>query len=459
MTSGNLSEEPIIHENDEAIRKLSGIVDAFLLHDRDIFMRVDDSVVRLSSIVPPPSSFLFLRRSRGYVPDPIALHGDGPEVLGCGADLKNAFTLTKGSFAIPSQHIGDMENFETLKLFEESLENLKAVYRVNPVAIVHDLHPGYLSTRWAMGQVEMREEGRWTTDEGRKSQSSIRLYGIQHHYAHIGSVMAENGLRDKVIGVAFDGTGYGADGNLWGGEFLIAEIDGFERVGQFKYIPLPGGEAAIREPWRTAVSYILDAAGEKAGTYLEQIGFLEKHGKMEIEKITTIAGLRDFSPLSSGAGRLFDAVSAILGLCDRNTFEGEAAMALEALVDESIADDYPVEFKNENRYSIVDFSRTILGILEDVIHGIEGKIVATRFHNAVAASLVTVVRNLSKQSGLTDVALSGGTFQNLYLLNRTVRLLKTEGMNVFFNQKVPSNDAGISLGQAYLVRERIKHGA
>ncbi len=464
MTSGNLSEEPIVRDNEEAIKKLSDIVDAFLLHNRDIFMRVDDSVVRLSSIVSRPSSFLFLRRSRGYAPEPIVLKDDGPEVLGCGADLKNTFTLTKGSFAISSQHIGDMENFETLKFFEESLENLKSVYRVNPVAIVHDLHPGYLSTRWAIGHGEKSEEGRWTRDEGRKIQSSIlpppssiRLYGIQHHYAHIGSVMAENGLRNKVIGVAFDGTGYGTDGNLWGGEFLIAGIDGFERAGQFKYIPLPGGESAIREPWRTAVSYILDAAGERAGKYLELVGFNEKYGKKEIEKLTAIAGLKEFSPLSSGAGRLFDAVSAMLGLCDRNTFEGEAAIALESLVDDTTDNDYPVEFKNENGYSTVDFSRTVLGILEDVIHGKHKKIVATRFHNTVAASIVTVVKKLSKQSGLTDVALSGGTFQNLHLLNRTVGLLKTEGMNIFFNQKVPSNDAGISLGQAYIVRERLRN--
>jgi hydrogenase maturation protein HypF len=471
MTSGNLSEEPIVHDNDEAIKKLSGIVDAFLLHNRDIFMRVDDSVVRIWTggredagtgsekefstrrpITASPRRVLFVRRARGYSPEPIALHDDGPEVLGCGADLKNTFTLTKGAFAVPSQHIGDMENVETLNFFEESLENLKSVYRVNPVAIVHDLHPGYLSTRWAMGQ----ETGDRSQESGGKNGQEIKCIGIQHHYAHIGSVMAENGLRNKVIGVAFDGTGYGTDGNLWGGEFLIAGIYDFERAGQFKYIPLPGGESAIREPWRTALSYIFDAAGKKAGDYLERIGFNEKYGKREIEKLATIIGLREFSPLSSGAGRLFDAVSAMLRLCDRNTFEGEAAIALESLVDETIADDYPVEFKKENRYSIVDFSQTIIGILEDVIKGTAKKIIATQFHNTISAVIVTIVKDLSKRHGLTDVALSGGTFQNLYLLNRTERLLTSDGMNVFFNQKVPSNDAGISLGQAYIVRERLR---
>jgi hydrogenase maturation protein HypF len=245
MTSGNVSEEPIVQDNGEAIDKLSGMVDGFLLHNRDIFMRVDDSVMRVQSkdgseLRTSNSLPMYLRRSRGYAPDPIALHDEGPEVLGCGADLKNTFTVTKGRFAIPSQHIGDMENYETVKFFEESLANIKAVYRVNPVAIAHDLHPGYLSTRWAMG--EGARAG------GQESGQVIRTYAIQHHYAHIGSVMAEHGLNRKVIGVAFDGTGYGTDGNLWGGEFLIADIDGFERAGQFKYIPLPGGEAADDVP-------------------------------------------------------------------------------------------------------------------------------------------------------------------------------------------------------------------
>jgi hydrogenase maturation protein HypF len=449
MTSGNLSEEPIIHDNDEAIRKLSGIVDAFLLHDRDICMRVDDSVVRLSSIVPRPSSFSFLRRSRGYSPEPIDLHGDGPEVLGCGADLKNTFTLTKGSFAIPSQHIGDMENHETLKCFEESLENLKSVYRVNPIAIVHDLHPGYLSTRWAMNQ------GSGGRGQG-AGKTAMKRYGIQHHYAHIGSVMAENGLCNKVIGVAFDGTGYGADGNLWGGEFLIADIDGFERVGQFKYIPLPGGEAAIREPWKMAVSYVLDAARENASRYLEQAGFIKKHGRVPVEQVMTIARSRELSPFSSGAGRLFDAVSALMGICDVNTFEGEAAMALESFVQEGVPDEYPVEFDTENEYTVIDFSRTMLEIIKDFAGNTDRRFISTRFHNTVAAAIKTVVCKVSKRQGIPDVALSGGTFQNLYLLNRTVRLLKSEGMNVFCNQKVPSNDAGISLGQAYIVRERLR---
>ncbi|MDO8747333.1 MAG: carbamoyltransferase HypF, partial [Thermodesulfovibrionales bacterium] len=240
MTSGNISEEPIVVSNDEAAAKFSDMVDALLIHNRDIFMRVDDSVVR-NHFLAYRTRPIFIRRSRGYAPEPISLDNDGPEVLGCGADIKNTFTLTKGSYAIPSHHIGDMENYETVKFFEESLSNLKKVYRVNPVAIGYDLHPNYLSTKWALAQ-----------QSELNTNSPLSFYGIQHHYAHIASVMAENGIKRKVIGVAFDGTGYGTDGNLWGSEFLIADTDDFKRAGHFKYIPLPGGETAIREPWRVA---------------------------------------------------------------------------------------------------------------------------------------------------------------------------------------------------------------
>ncbi|MHB8843421.1 MAG: carbamoyltransferase HypF [Nitrospirota bacterium] len=461
MTSGNLSEEPIVHRNDEAIRKLSGLADAFLLHDRDIFMRVDDSVVRVRSAecgvrsgtaetaqseIHNSQTFVsFIRRSRGYAPEAIALPDAGPEVLGCGADLKNTFTLTKGSFAIPSQHIGDMENYETLKFFEETLANLKQVFRVDPVAIVHDLHPGYLSTRWALDQSTIRNP-----------QSAIVLYGIQHHYAHIGSVMAEHGLTDKVIGVAFDGTGYGTDGNLWGGEFLIAGIEGFERAGQIKYIPLPGGESAIREPWRTAISYIADATGEDAAQMLSATGFIDRYGQTTVEQVLKIAKATDLSPRSSGAGRLFDAVSALLGVCDVNTFEGEAAMALEALTEEGIEAEYPVVITQENEYTVLDFALALKAIVADLLRSEPRSIISTRFHNTVAAGITMMVRAIHQRTGITDVALSGGTFQNLYLFRRTAARLAADGMRVHANVHLPPNDACISLGQAYLVRERLK---
>lgn len=450
MTSGNISEEPIVIDNGEAVFRLSGIADAFLTHNRNIFMRVDDSVVRvmnqksivnseglkLSTLNSGPPTF-FMRRSRGYVPDPIPLREDGPDVLGCGADIKNTFTLTKGSFAIPSQHIGDMENYETLRFFEESLRNLKDVYRVKPQALAYDIHPGYLSTQWAL------------------KQEGIKKIGIQHHHAHTASVMAEKGIKENVIGVSFDGTGYGTDGNLWGGEFLIADLMGFRRAGHLKYIPLPGGEAAVKEPWRIAVSYINDIAGDKAMHYLKSIDFIDRYGDVRIKDILKIIDKRQFSPLSSSAGRLFDAVSAILGVCDRNTFEGEVAIALESLTMPDLVDDYPLDIKSGETMEI-DFSRTILKIIEDVVHGEDKGIIASNFHNTVVTAILRVVQKLSSLYMIEDVALSGGVFQNIYLLERTIARLKSIGMEVHINEKVPTNDAGISLGQAYIIRERIK---
>ncbi|OGW27811.1 MAG: hypothetical protein A2X56_08355 [Nitrospirae bacterium GWC2_57_13] len=464
MTSGNLSEEPIVSQNQEALDKLSSVADGFLFHDRDIFMRVDDSVARIwtggqgdrakekqEDIVSSPPvtasqrQVSIIRRSRGYAPEPIVLSGDGPDVLGCGADFKNTFTLTKGGFAIPSQHIGDMENYETLRFFEECLENLKQVYRVDPAAIVHDLHPGYLSTKWARGQAGFL-----------KQKNQPVPFSIQHHYAHIGSVMAERGLKGKVIGVAMDGTGYGTDGNLWGGEFMVADIQGFERCGQFKYIPLPGGEAAIREPWRTAVSMVIDAAGEKAFDHLRGIGFFERYGEETVRQVVSIARSPELSPLASGAGRIFDAVAAILGICDRNTFEGEAPTALEFHAQEDIESEYPFVLMRENDYTVIDFAKTILAIIEEHKAGRDRGIIATKFHNTISAVIVGMVRNLSSKFRITNVALSGGTFQNVYLLERTARLLKEAGLRVYTNRLVPCNDACISLGQAYIVRERLK---
>ncbi|MDP2157597.1 MAG: carbamoyltransferase HypF, partial [Nitrospirota bacterium] len=285
MTSGNLSEEPIIISNDEAVKKLSGIADAFLVHNRDIFMRVDDSVMRVRkeaagvcnsitdiyslSIAPDPMPCI-TRRSRGFAPEPIPLMTDGPDLLGCGADMKNTFTLLRGNYAIVSQHMGDMENYETVRFFEETFENLKAVYRAEPVAVVHDLHPGYFSANWAHAY-------------GKKQD--LKTIGIQHHYAHIGSVMAEHGLTGKVIGVAFDGNGYGDDGTLWGGEFLIADSRGFKRAGHLKQVPLPGGEQAVKEPWRAALSYLKEAFGNDVIRFLEPTGFIEKYGEKKISDI------------------------------------------------------------------------------------------------------------------------------------------------------------------------------
>jgi hydrogenase maturation protein HypF len=487
MTSGNLSEEPIVISNDEAVSRLSDIADAFILHNRDIFMRVDDSVIKVRNALCVMRNELkenissnkemdfnpsrithylsrsFIRRARGYVPEPIQLKDDGPDVFGCGADIKNTFTITKGSYAIVSQHIGDMENIETLNFYEETLNNLKQVYRANPVAVAYDLHPNYLSTQWALGQ----------KSEVRSQKSEVEKIGIQHHYAHIASVMAESGIKDKVIGVAFDGTGYGIDGNLWGGEFLVCDLKGFERIAHFKYIPLPGGNRAIRECWRTAISYIVDslAIGDRQWAkdmvlyYLDNIDFIKKYGKEKINNILRLIDNKQFSPLSSGAGRLFDAVSAIAGICDKNTFEGEAAIALESIIQNSkfeirnsnLQEAYSFEI-SEGEPMIIDFSEMILQIVDDVGHKEDKSLIAVKFHNAMINVITETVNRISKKYGIREVALSGGVFQNEYLMEGTVSQLLSLGFNVHINENVPSNDAGISLGQAYIARERMKNG-
>jgi hydrogenase maturation protein HypF len=438
-TSGNLSEEPIVTDNDEAIERLSGIADAFLIHNRDIFMRVDDTVVRVSD-----GKTLFIRRSRGYAPQAIMLQGEGPDVLGSGAEVKNTFTITKGNAAIMSQHIGDMENLETLRFYEETLENLKQVYRSNPVAIGYDLHPGYLATRWALDRI---------------AEGKLKGMGIQHHYAHIASVMAEKGVSSKVIGVAWDGTGYGTDGNLWGGEFLVCDTEGFERAGHLAYIPLPGGEAAIRENWRIAVSCLQHAVGaDKLNQYLSDLGFVQKFGRKKIDLLLQIMEDRALSPLSSGAGRLFDAVSALAGICYESTYEGEAAVALEsALPDDGASDERIYSYKiSDSSPFVIDFPGMIVEICDDIKTGIQPGIVSLRFHNTMVKIIIEAVCRIKKLTGLNAVALSGGCFQNAKLLEDVTSGLSVLKFSVLTNEELPCNDGCMSLGQAYILFSRYK---
>lgn len=440
MTSGNLSEEPIVIDNLEAMTSLAKIADGFLLHNRNIFMRADDSVSLVLEDEERIRPFTVLvRRARGYVPEVIALESEGPEVLGVGGDLKNTFTLTKGKYAIPSQHIGDMENFETLNFFEETLCNLKSVFRVNPVAVGYDMHPGYHSTKWAI------------------DQKDVQSIPVQHHHAHVASVMAGHGLNENVIGVIMDGTGYGTDGNLWGGEFFISNGLHYSRVGHFSYVPLIGGESSIKNPWKTAVSFIIDAVADEALRYIDNIGFVEKFGEKNIENLLSLSCNQEFSPLSSGAGRIFDAVAAITGTCSINTFEAEAPMRLESLVREDVNDDYPVNIILNEPFEI-DFSVAIISILKDVMNGVDVRIISTRFHNTIISIIVKMVSRLKDNMLINKVVLSGGSFQNRYVLSKSIAFLRKEGLEVFVNKSVPCNDAGISLGQAYIVREMIKRG-
>ena len=306
MTSGNLSEEPIVTSNEEALARLGSLADWFLLHDRDIYMRADDSVVRTFE-----GAERVLRRSRGFVPQAIDLGMEAAEILACGGELKNTFCLSKGRYAVLSQHIGDMENYETLVFFEETLANLKKLFRVEPRAVAHDLHPGYLSTQYALRVPDLEK------------------IGVQHHHAHIASCMAENGLRGKAIGVALDGTGYGTDGKIWGGEFMVADYAGFERRAHLKYVPLAGGDIAIRQPWRSALSYLNDAFG--AAAFEQDLPVWRDVPRKQVEIVRKMIERGINTVQTSSCGRLFDAVASLIGLRHEVNFEGQAAIELETI--------------------------------------------------------------------------------------------------------------------------------
>jgi len=428
MTSGNLSEEPIIHKNNIAIQKLANIVDGFLLHNRDIFMRVDDSVV---------TSEIFIRRARGYVPQPINLATNGEEVLGVGSDIKNTFTLTKGKYAIMSQHIGDMENYETLLFFEETFEKLCYIYKIKPSAIGADLHPDYHTTRWAESQM-------------------LPLYKFQHHYAHIASVMAEHLLKEEVIGVVFDGTGYGTDGNVWGGEFIIADNKKFYRLAHLKYMSLPGGNIAVKQPWRMAISVLKEVFHNEFWEYIDKIGLLKRIEENKIINLMKIIDNKEFSPLSSSIGRLFDAVASLIGLKDINTFEAEAPISLESILINEKLFPYPYEIYKKNEIFIIDYRPIIYGIVKDLQNKIPKEIISTKFHWSIVNIVIDMIKKLSWITGIKKVVISGGVFQNIFILKNIKKILISKDFKIYHNKNIPPNDACISLGQAYLIREKLK---
>jgi hydrogenase maturation protein HypF len=424
MTSGNISEEPIVTGNREAALRLNRIADAFLFHNRDIHTRVDDSVVRVFE-----EKERVLRRSRGYAPSPVTLNFPVAEILACGAELKSTFCLTKEHHAFLSQHIGDLENYETLVFFQETLARMKDLFRIEPRTVAYDLHPMYLSTKLAL------------------EFTGVEKIGVQHHHAHVASCMAENGITGKVIGVAFDGTGFGTDGKIWGGEVLMADFSGFERRAHFRYVPLAGGDAAVREPWRLALSYLLDTFGATAESF-----DLPLWRQIPAKKIAAVRSMiaRGINTIETSAcGRLFDAVASIAGLRHEVNFEAQAAIELEMSALAGVDDRYPFEISDTEPWQI-DMRPAIQSIVRDVLAGQPLGFIAAAFHNTVAAVVVDVCCRLRAAERLTRVCLSGGTFQNLYLLERTVAGLRSNGFEVFLHSQVPPNDGGISLGQAVI---------
>ncbi len=426
MTSGNLSEEPIASDNDEALKRLSGIADCFLQHNREIFSRYDDSV---TMVVDQKS--VILRRARGYAPYPVRLPFFVKQVLACGAEEKNTFCLTRDDNAFVSQHIGDMENEETLNHFEDTVRLYKKMFRIQPQLLAADMHPDYLATRWAQVEVE---------------KTRLPLHYVQHHHAHIASCLAENGATEAVIGVALDGTGYGPDGHIWGGEFMIADYRTFERRGHFEYMPLPGGAAAIKKPWHIAAGYLYALLGEEAMT---------KHmtglDSAELALIKQQVDKKLNTPLTSSCGRLFDAVSALTGVCTEINYEAQAAIELEmAALDEKTEDAYPFSVGRDCRLKEIRLKDLFEAILNDIEKGVPASIISARFHKTLSHIIAEVCLEIAKESGLSTVALSGGCFQNRRLLGQTTDELLKCNLKVLNHRLVPANDGGISLGQAVI---------
>ena len=430
MTSANLSEEPICIANDEALRRVHKLADCFLVHNRDILLRCDDSVARVAGGRPRQ-----LRRSRGFVPVPVFLRDDVPSVLAVGGELKNTICLTKGRHAFLSQHIGDLENSESYSFFEEAIEHLQRILEITPVAIAYDLHPDYFSTRWAL------------------AQSGLPQIGVQHHHAHIASCMAENNLEDRVIGIGLDGTGYGSDGCIWGGEVLLADYDGFERAAHLAYVPLPGGEAAIREPWRMAVSYLVRHFGSD---FVRGLPLVADVPEKNLNVLFRMMDQGINSPSTSSCGRLFDAVAALAGIRRHVNYEAQAAIELEmAIFDSCDENAYPFDLVAEDDGWIIDTRTLFEAVLNDLAREIPVGDISRRFHNGLVGVLCEVATRLRERSRLERACLSGGTFQNAYLFERLCAALRKNGFQVFTHSEVPAGDGGLSLGQALVAARRL----
>jgi hydrogenase maturation protein HypF len=433
MTSGNLSDEPIAIANDEARARLRGIADHFLLHDREILSRVDDSVVRFVDGAP-----LMMRRSRGYAPLPLRIPVASPEALvAVGPHLKNTFTLVRGDCAYVSPHIGDLESVESLAHFHGTLARYRELFRIEPRVVARDLHPGYLSTRVA------------------SELGLARQITVQHHHAHVAAVMAEHGVTAPVVGVALDGTGYGDDGNVWGAEVLVGDLLGYERAAGLPYVPLPGGDAAAREPWRVAAGYAsLDPAAASAFA-LAFAGIAEERRSIVARQLER----RLNCPLASSMGRLFDAAAAILGVRRGMSYEGQAAMELESLAGNAAATPLEIPVREDGRRLIMDPLPMLVALGERRQRGHDVRMLAASFHESVIDVVVRVAVRVAEARQLRTVVLSGGSFQNARLLAGVRRRLGERGLRVLEPRSLGPNDGAISFGQAAVAAARLARGA
>ena len=430
MTSGNVSDEPISYKNEEGSHRLSNIADHFLFHNREIHMRCDDSVTRIFE-----GKSYILRRSRGYVPFPIKLPYPLEMILACGGELKNTFCLTRGQYAFMSHHIGDLENLETLTSFEEGIDHFKRLFYIEPKAVAYDLHPDYLSTQYAL------------------SIPDIPRIGVQHHHAHIVSVMAENGMEGDVIGVALDGTGFGLDETIWGGEFIKANLRDFDRLAHLKKVPMPGGSMAIKEPWRMAMVYLSEAFGDEAIDL--KIDLMERIDFQKWDILKRAIEKKINTPWTSSMGRLFDAVSSLLSIRDEVHYEGQAAVELEMIADQEVKEGYPFHIRQAETLMVIDSAEMIRGIVRDLKDGIHSSKISGKFHRTVARLIIETCEAIRSREKLNRVVLSGGVFQNIFLLSLVATGLRDSGFDVYTHHLVPPNDGGISLGQAVVAHMRL----
>lgn len=431
MTSGNLSEEPICAENKEAKKRLGSLVDALLVHNRDIYSRYDDSVARVFQEKPQ-----IIRRARGYAPYPIFLPFKSRSILAVGPELKNTICLTKENYAFLSQHIGDLENQETYEAFEKTIELYQKLFRIKPEVIAYDLHPDYLSTRYAL------------------AHPLTEKVGVQHHHAHIVSALAENHYFKEVIGFSFDGSGYGLDGTIWGGETLLATPADFQRLAYFSYIPLPGSEVAIKKPYRIALSYFYQYFPDRFEKLVEK--FYPNLSSQEVEIIQAQITKKINSPLTSSCGRLFDAISSLLGVCQEATYEGQAAIELEMIANSQTSTYLPYSIKEKNGYFEVCFQPTLEKIIEKLEKNQLVSEIASEFHQTIVEIIADLSQRIRRLTGVKTVVLAGGVFQNLILLEKSFERLEKEGFKVLTKREVPVNDGGVSLGQAVVAHFRSK---
>ncbi|MFH1421284.1 MAG: carbamoyltransferase HypF, partial [Planctomycetota bacterium] len=425
MTSGNISDEPTIASNEKALEKLAHIADYFLFHNRDILIQNDDSIVKVMNNTP-----VILRRARGYVPEPIKIPAPAtkhPDILAVGAEEKNTVCFVRHGQAFLSQHLGDLKNKESVESFENTTKHLERILQIKLKIIAHDLHPLYSNSKSAT------------------SLSNVTLVPAQHHFAHIAACLAENMINEKVIGISFDGLGLGTDGKIWGGEFLIADLSDFQRVAHLKYLPLPGADAASKETYRVAVSYLNHAFGDKAPEIALK---LLKEKKRNIEMIFNLINRKINSPLSSSMGRLFDAVGALIGICTVNTYEGQAPMELESLIytEPLHNESYPFTIETESEMLIIDTAPMICKLVNDVEKKISTAHISGKFHNTVAQFTLAVCEKMRSIYNLNKTALSGGVFQNKYLTEKLISLLEKNDFIVYTHKLVPPNDGGLSLG-------------